>query len=520
MTSRPLPATADVAADALVREAVARARGAQLGWDLLGVDARAQILERFRQALYARRDEVATLISRENGKPAVEATMTEVATALDFARYYGRIAADVLAPRRLTSATLALWRKRITITYAPHGVVAVISPWNYPFMLPAGIVTPALLAGNAVLLKPSELTPACGALLAELMHSAGVPTDVLQVLQGDGTVGAALVQSDIDKVFFTGSVSTGRRVGHACAERFIPCALELGGSDPAIVCEDADVEHAASGITLGRFSNGGQTCVAPSACTSRRLCTTVSWRRCSSACRRCSSRAPGAASFDVGPLIQPSQAPTLAAQGTRRWRAGRAAWRASGEPRGHLPPTLLLDVPPGARALCEETFGPLLPIVRVRDDAEAIALANATPFGLSASVWSRNRARARAIAAQLQAGTVVINDVTLVAGIAEVPHGGMKASGAGRAHGAMGLEECVRTRTVVDDLFTSWRQAWWFGYGADSAARGDAYVRLAHGPSILARLSGAGAPSAWGCLPSVQHSPSSVSSTGWCARAA
>ncbi len=489
--STTMSAAPGVAADANVPTAIARARVAQRAWQALGVDARARLIERFRQALYERREEVAELIARENGKPASEATMTEVATSLDLARFYLRLAPDLLAPRRLTSATLALWRKRITIAQEPHGVVAVISPWNYPFMLPAGVVVPALLAGNAVVLKPSELTPSCGALLAELLHAAGVPTDVLQVLQGDGAVGAALVQSDIDKVFFTGSVATGRKVGHACAERFIPCALELGGSDPAIVCDDADVDHAASGITWGRFSNGGQTCVAPkrvyvAAPVYDRFVAAMQQR-----VRSLQLKGAGTASFDVGPLIQPSQSTTLAAQGDDATARGARAWRAAGtHPEGVFPPTLLLEVPPAARALGEETFGPLLPIVRVRDDAEAIALANTTPFGLSASVWSRNRARARAIAAQLQAGTVVINDVTLVAGIAEVPHGGMKASGAGRAHGAMGLEECVRTRTVVDDLFTSWRQAWWFGYGADSAARGDAYVRLAHGPSILARLSG------------------------------
>lgn len=491
MTSPASPTTADVAADALVGQAVARARGAQQGWEGLGVDGRARVVERFRQALYTRRDEVATLISRENGKPAAEATMTEVATTLDFARYYGRIAANVLAPRRLTSATLALWRKRITITHVPHGVVAVISPWNYPFMLPAGIVMPALLAGNAVLLKPSELTPACGALLAELLHAAGVPTDVLQVLQGDGTIGAAVARGEVDKVFFTGSVSTGRTVAHACAERFVPCALELGGSDPAIVCDDADVAHAASGITWGRFSNGGQTCVAPKRIYVAAAVYDGFVAAMQSRLQALQLQRPGAPSFDVGPLIQPSQGDTLEAQGDEAVARGARTWRASGEaPEGVFPPTLLLDVPPGARVLEEETFGPLLPIVQVRDDAEAIALANASTFGLSASVWSRDRSRAQRIATHLHAGTVVINDVTLIAGVAEVPHGGVKASGSGRAHGALGLEECVRTRTVVDDLFAGWRQAWWFGYGAESATRADAYVRLAHGPSILARLSG------------------------------
>ncbi|MCC6927885.1 MAG: aldehyde dehydrogenase family protein [Gemmatimonadaceae bacterium] len=480
-----------------VSRTVAAARAAQPAWQALGTDARAAIVERFRQRLFERRQEVAALISRENGKPVPEATMAEVATSLDLARFYARLAPSHLAPRHLTSSTLALWRKRITISHVPYGVVAVIAPWNYPFMLPAGVVIPALVAGNAVILKPSELTPACAVLLGELLHEAGVPPGAMQVLPGDGAVGAALVSADVDKVFFTGSVATGRRVAVACAERFIPCALELGGSDPAIVCDDADVEHAASGLTWGRFANAGQTCVAPKRVF---VAASIHDRFVAALQQRVGAllpRSAGGGTYDVGALIQHSQESVLASQRDDATARGARAWRAWGEGRpGHqasggvFPPTLLLDVPPAARALHEETFGPLLPIVAVRDDEEAIALANASPFGLSASVWSRNRGRAQRIASRLQAGTVVINDVTLIAGVAEVPHGGMKASGSGRAHGVLGLEECVRTQTVVDDLFTGWRQPWWFGYGDDTAARGDAYLRLAHGRSILQRLSG------------------------------
>lgn len=489
------------ATDARVAEAIAGARQAQPQWAARPVTDRARVLERFRQLLFARRSEVASVISAENGKPAPEATMTEVATTLDIARYYARLAPEALAPRTLTSASLALWRKRFLIAPEPHGTVGVISPWNYPFMLPAGVVLPALVAGNAVLLKPSELTPLSGAFLAELLYAAGVPNDVLQVLQGDGATGAALAGGAVDKVFFTGSVSTGRRVAHACAERLVPCALELGGSDPALVLEDADVEHAASGITWGRFTNSGQTCVAPKrvyvvgrayegfvAAMTRRL-TALQLGM------------PGDGAYDLGPLVQPSQHAQLAGQ--RDDATGRGGRAVTGAPdagasagdegaRGHFIPTLLLDVPADARVLREETFGPLLPIVRVRDDDEAIALANASPFGLSASVWSRDRRRARGVAARLEAGTVVINDVTLVAGVAEVPHGGVKESGSGRAHGAAGLDECVRTRTIVDDVFVGWRQGWWFGYGADAASRGDAYLRLAHGRTLTERLSGVG----------------------------
>ena len=497
--SEPHAATTAPGSDDAVTRAIDRARQAQPQWAARPVGERSQVLERFRRLLYARRTEVASRISEENGKPVPEATMAEVATTLDMARYYVRLAPASLAPRTLTSATLALWRKRFIVSSEPYGVVGVISPWNYPFMLPAGIILPALVAGNSVVFKPSELTPATGALLAELFHAVGVPNDILQVVQGDGAVGGALTRGAVDKVFFTGSAATGRRVAHACAERLVPCALELGGSDPAIVLEDADMEHAASGITWGRFTNAGQTCVAP-----KRVFVVASGYGDFVAAMERRLRAlqlggPGDDAYDVGPLIRRSQWTVL--QGQRDDAAGRGAQAVTGAegrelvasdeaPPAHFVPTLLLDVPADARVLREETFGPLLPIVRVRDAEEAIALANDSPFGLSASVWSRNRGRARAVAARLEAGTVVINDVTLVAGVAEVPHGGVKESGSARAHGVAGLDECVRTRTIVDDYFTGWRQGWWFGYGADSAARSDAYLRLAHGRSWFERLSG------------------------------
>jgi acyl-CoA reductase-like NAD-dependent aldehyde dehydrogenase len=478
-----------------VDAAIERARSVQPEWRARSVLERSRILGRLHDVLFARREDVARTIARENGKPVAEAMVAEVLTALDIVRYYARLAPAYLEPRTTSSATLALWRKRIRLQREPLGVVAVISPWNYPFMLPAGIVVPALVAGNAVILKPSELTPTSAELLRDVVLAAGVPNDAFQVIQGDGGTGRALVDGRVDKVFFTGSVATGRRVAIACASRLVPCVLELGGSDAAIVLEDADVEHAASGIAWGRFSNAGQTCVAPK----RVFVVGAAYdgfveatRRRLAALRLGVDRDGGA---DVGPMIRPSQRAALAAQ--RDDASGLGARRITGD-NGNgaslgpafFPPTLLLDLPPDARVLREETFGPLLPIVRVDNADDAIRLANASDFGLSASVWSRNRRRAMAVASQLEAGTVAINDVALVAGIPEVPHGGVKSSGMGRSHGTAGLEECVRSRTIVDDILPRWRQPWWFGYSPSLLSRMDAYARLAHGRSIRERLSG------------------------------
>jgi acyl-CoA reductase-like NAD-dependent aldehyde dehydrogenase len=480
-----------------IANAVGRARTAQIRWAGQPVASRVRALRRFHDSLYRRRQEVADALVHENGKPAAEGLANEVAIALDFARFYADRAPGFLRASWTGAASLAMTRKRVRIARDPYGVIAVISPWNYPFMLSAAIVLPALVAGNAVLLKPSELTPTSGALLGQLLSEADVPTDVFAVLQGDGTTGAALCGSQVDKVFFTGSAEVGRRVAATCAERLVPCSLELGGSDAAIVLADADLRHAASGIAWGRFSNGGQTCVAPK----RVYVEAAVYDGFVAALKDVLNglRSGSGTDCDVGPMIHADAAATLRAQ--RDDAIARGATVLTGMPGpstgaddgarardNFFPPTVLLDVPTEARVLREETFGPLLPVVRVGDADEAIALANGSNFGLAASVWSADTARAALLAERLEVGSVSINDVIITAGMADVPHGGVKQSGVGRTHGMAGLEECVRTKAIVADRFPRWRQAWWFGYGADHATGIDAYLRLAHGTNTVERM--------------------------------
>ena len=434
-----------------------------------------------------------------------ESYVADVAMSLEGARFLSRIADRALEPHTVRSQTLAAWRKSITTHHDPFGVIAIVSPWNYPFFYPAMHCMAALVAGNAVVLKPSEHTPKCADLLVRLLHDAGVPADACIVLHGDGRMGAGLVNASVDKVMFTGSERTGRSIAVSCAPRFVPVSLELGGSDAAIVLDDADMDHAASGILWSRFANAGQTCAA----TKRVVAVGRAYDELMPRLTRGLAQLTISAdtldyvsTTDIGPMVTAPQranvmeqideavaqgATVAARQEPRPSGSASAAARALDRMAAAV---ILTDVTTSMRVWNEETFGPVLVVMRASTESDAIALANGTRYGLSASVWTKNRARGARVAAQLEAGTMAINDATSPAGLPEVAFGGVKASGLGRIHGVEGLMECVRARTVVDDTLTGMRQPWWFGYGPDSVARLDSYLRLSHGRSWWQRISG------------------------------
>jgi acyl-CoA reductase-like NAD-dependent aldehyde dehydrogenase len=478
-----------VADAAAVHAAVARARSAQPAWAALTPRVRADAIRLFTQKLLARREEAALLVARENGKPIGEALGVDIGVTLALADHFAAAAPRFLRARWRRSTMLAAWRKRATLVREPYGVVGVISPWNYPMFLPLSSALPSLLCGNAVVNKPSEWTPGIAELVKECLHEAGVPADVYQVVHGAGATGAALCEA-VDKVFFTGSEATGRKVAVACAQRLIPCALELGGSDPAIVLADADLAHAASGIAWGRFSNAGQTCVA-----AKRVFVEASvYDEFLALLTRAVSQlkvGPGTDdATDVGPMIRPEQRATIAAQHADALARGAVETLRLDVPAGdcYFPPTILTAVPAESRVMTEETFGPLLPVLKVRDVEEAIARANETTQGLSASVWTADVTRGVAVAQRLQAGSVLINDACTSAGVSDVPHGGYKASGLGKVHGDLGLQECVRTKAITVDWFQAWRQPWWFGYGPSHREEIDAFLVAAHGASVPAAI--------------------------------
>ena len=470
-----------------VAAAVAAARNAQIRWREVPIRERAAALGRIRREIYARRESLAATLERENGKPPFEA-LFEVLVIADSAAWTAAHASHALRPRRFQPRHVAMLRKKVEIRWEPYGVVGVIAPWNYPLLVSAAPIFASLVAGNGVVLKPSEMTSSCGLELVETIRASGIPAGLVQCVAGDGTTGRHLIESGIDRLFFTGSEATGRHVAAACGERLIPFSLELGGSDPAIVLEDADPATAAAGIVWGRFSNAGQACVA-----AKRVFAvdSIHDRLVEELTRAVAAlRVGGGPDRDVSPLIRPAQSDTLEAQRRDAIEKGaRSVVR--NEPRSPsdfaAPAEILVDVDERMRVMREETFGPLLPVVRVRSADEAVERANATSYGLSASIWTGDARRGLELARRIQAGTVMVNDVVVEAGMADVPHGGVKASGSGRIHGLIGLTDAAQSKTIVVDRFSRWRQAWWFPYTDRMMDGLRAFFHFLHGRGIVSR---------------------------------
>ncbi len=483
----------DSAGPTEVRAAVARARGAQSDWKARGVRDRIEILRRFQQILLAHKSDIARRISQEAGKPAAEALTTEVLVVLDAARFLIKNAFAILREEKLPHGNLALKAKSGRILHEPYGVVGIISPWNYPFSIPATEAMAALVAGNAVVLKPSELTPLIALELQVLFHEAGVPKDIFQVLPGEGETGAALVRSEIDKLVFTGSVATGRRIAQIAAERLLPVVLELGGKDPMIVLEDADIDVASSGAVWGAFLNAGQTCLSVERCYVHQSSYPAFLEACTEKARKLRVGNGMDNATDMGPMIHERQVRVVESQVEDARQRGARVLTGGVRLRELGPtfyaPTVLADVNHEMRVMQEETFGPVLPIASFRDDAEAVRLANDSNFGLAASVWTRDRARGERIACKINAGTVMVNDAVSCFSISEAPHGGVRSSGIGRTHGRWGLEEMVRVKYLDSDLVPGMKKIWWFGYGAGFATEMENFLDFLYARSLRAKLS-------------------------------
>jgi succinate-semialdehyde dehydrogenase/glutarate-semialdehyde dehydrogenase len=475
-----------------VRRVVAKARRAQEAWGLLPVAERAERVLRFRNALVDRAEEVVDIISRETGKPKPDALLHEVVPIADLTTYYAKRAEKFLAPREID---LHLFKhKRSYVHYAPRGVVGVISPWNFPFSLSMGDAIAALIAGNAVVVKPSEVTPLVSQKSKEIWDATGLPEDLFQVVQGYGATGAALIDAGVNKIVFTGGVATGKRVAAMCGERLIPCVLELGGKAPLLACADADVERTARAIVFGGFANSGQVCVSVERVYAHESIHDRLLERVVGLVSELRQGDPESGNVDVGSVTFPKQIEI--AEAHVRDAVGKGAeLRAGGKrrpgPGMFFEPTILARCDHSMTVMTQEIFGPIVPFMRVATEEEAIAFANDSHLGLNAYVFTRDRARGRRIAERVQAGSVLVNDVLVNHAAPETPFGGVKQSGIGRVHGEQALRDMCDVRHVMYDRFASMeREPLWFPYAPETVKWGLKAARaLFGGGSITAKLS-------------------------------
>jgi succinate-semialdehyde dehydrogenase/glutarate-semialdehyde dehydrogenase len=451
-----------------VRAAVKKACAAQPAWAKLSFNDRAQFILKARELVLAQMDDIARLISRETGKPAPEATSMEVVPTLDLMHYFAKNTAKLLSPTSINIAQYNLMGRSSIINYKPVGVVGIISPWNFPWATPLDEVVMALMAGNGVVVKPSELTPLTALKIAEIFEQAHLPQGLLSIVTGDGRTGSALVEAGVDKVMFTGSVATGKRVAEAAAKQLTPVVLELGGKDPMIVLEDAHLETAARAAIWGGFCNSGQACASI-----ERLYVheSIAQKFTDEVVKQTSTLKQGPTDqdeIDVGAMTNERQLEIVeehiadaVAHGAKvvvggtRLHVGRGWFHQ---------PTVITNVNHSMKIMRDETFGPVLPIMTFKSDEEAVKLANDSIYGLTASVFTSDISRGRRLADQIDAGTVMVNEVVYTHALAQTPWGGVKQSGYGRTHGRLGLLEMVWPQHVHVNRVSWMADVWWFRY--------------------------------------------------------
>ncbi|MFD4369055.1 aldehyde dehydrogenase family protein [Rhodococcus sp. NPDC058521] len=443
----PLQGTADVEA------AVARARTAARWWDVQGFRGRRNWLLEFKRAVASEAESLAAVVSRESGKPSEDALL-EVMLAVEHLDWAAKNAKKILKQRKVSSGLVSA-NQAAYVGYRPFGVVGVIGPWNYPVYTPMGSIAYALAAGNAVVFKPSELTPGVGKWLADKWQSIAPSQPVLQAITGDGSTGAALCRADVDKIAFTGSTATAKRVMATCAENLVPIVAECGGKDAMLVAEDADIDAAVEFAAFGALGNAGQTCAGVERIY---VAKPVYQQFLDRLAQKVVTTEPGGAPDSAyGPMTLGKQIGIVRDQiQDALSKGGRAVVGGVDSVRErYVDPVVLTDVPEDSTAITEETFGPTVVVNEVADLEEGVARANASKYGLGASVFTKNKAQGRRIAERLQSGVVTVNSVLGFAGVPALPFGGVGDSGFGRIHGADGLREFSTVKSMTVQKFTA-----------------------------------------------------------------
>jgi acyl-CoA reductase-like NAD-dependent aldehyde dehydrogenase len=461
----------------------------QPAWAELSLQDRARYMKRAADALLDEIDEIAELLVQEQGKPRAEAYTMELLPTVDALHWCAKAGPKILADEKVRMSQAFLMSKKGRFTYEPIGVVGVIAPWNYPWSIPFGEVAIALMAGNGVVLKPASLTPLLGEAIRRVFEKGGLPEGLIRVVHGGGAVGDALARSSAGKIFFTGSVEVGRKVGAVCAESLKGSVLELGGKDPMIVCADADLPNAISGAVWGGFANAGQTC---SGIERVYVVKEVADRFVEGVAReaeRLRLGDPMQWETEIGPMTSDGQYEIVVdliadavASGATKLCGGPA--EVTGLSGKFIAPTVLTGVTHEMRIMNEEIFGPVLPIVVVESEQEAIELANDSEFGLGASVWTKDRQKGARIARRIESGMVWVNDHSFSHGACQCSWGGIKDSGVGRSHSKFGFYECVNVK------MNSWepgltRDFWWHPYDRTLGEAVQASAKLLYGKGTV-----------------------------------
>ena len=455
-------------------------------WAQLTPADRGTYLKRAAQVLVDEMDDVARLLTSEQGKPIVESYTMEILPTIDALNWCADEGPEILGDEQVPYPQLFLKTKRSFFAYEPIGVVGVIAPWNYPWSIPLGEIAIALMAGNGVIFKPASLTPLLGERIQAVFEKGGLPEGLLRTVHGGGAIGEAICEAPrVGKVFFTGSVEVGRKVGEVCAQRLKGSVLELGGKDPQIVCADADLANAVSGCVWAGFANSGQTC---SGIERTYVVESVADRFLEGVVReteRLTVGDPMGWETEIGPMVSAGQADAVTELVDDALKSG--ADRITGGPRDvpgfdgrFIAPTVLAGVEDEMRIMREEIFGPVVPVIVVPDEEEALRRANDSNFGLGASIWTTDRAKGERMARRVESGMVWINDHSYSHGAAQTSWGGVKESGLGRSHSKFGFYECVNVKHVAWEPGLT-RDFWWQPYDRTLGDALRASARLLYG---------------------------------------
>src|SRR3954451_10823598 len=469
-----------------------RARIAQPGWEALGFEGRAEVFREMRRWLVQNRARLVQTIVDEAGKTREDAQTTELFLILDALQFWAKKGPKFLADEKVRGSSAFTLGKKMYVRYRPYGLIGVVGPWNYPLSNSFGDCIPALMAGNSVILKPSEVTPLTSLLVEEGMKASGAPDDVFLVATGRGETGAALVD-EADMIMFTGSTKTGKKVMARAAETLTPVSLELGGKDPMIVLRDADLERAANAAVYNGYANGGEiwlsggggVCISGERVyveepvydefVSKVIDKTLALRQ---------GQPGGYGTVDVGAVTFPPQAEIVeqhVADAVAKGAHVRTGGKLASGPGRFFEPTVLTDVDHTMEIMTEETFGPTLPIMKVRDAEEALRLANDTRYGLNSSVWTKDIEKGQALADRVNAGSTCVNDANVNYAANELPFGGWGESGIGVRHGAQGIRKYCKTHSVLVTRLAPKKDIHMFPYSARTTKALERVMVLMHG---------------------------------------